>query len=196
MKVEGLNESQSTTVLVVDVQPTYDKGARTIVGPLCDFLNRTSGRIVALFNGDQFTEDLQSDVANYLAENGLDPFILGDVEFLEKGYAFFRNWMDSDVPDRIIIKVIRAMVMQDKPDSRMLDMATVLTEAEIEELDSHSHYWREDMIYLPDFMTVKQLRGLSPFYMVGGGRNECLREIELICNAFNIRYRRIDKFVY
>jgi len=31
---------------------------------------------------------------------------------------------------------------------------------------------------------------------VGGGRMECLREVELLMNAFNIKYKRIDHLVY
>jgi hypothetical protein len=31
---------------------------------------------------------------------------------------------------------------------------------------------------------------------MGGGRDECLREVELLMNAFNIKYKRIDSLVY
>jgi hypothetical protein len=40
------------------------------------------------------------------------------------------------------------------------------------------------------------LNKLSGSYIVGGGRNECLREVELLMNAFNFKYKRIDSMVY
>ena len=44
--------------------------------------------------------------------------------------------------------------------------------------------------------SVAQLKRFNGAYIVGGGRNECLREIELLMNAFNIKYKRIDSLVY
>ena len=44
--------------------------------------------------------------------------------------------------------------------------------------------------------SVAQLKKFNGAYIVGGGRNECLREVELLMNAFNIRYKRIDSMVY
>lgn len=47
-----------------------------------------------------------------------------------------------------------------------------------------------------NWTSVKQLRKFNNCYIMGGGRNEYLREVELLMNAFNIKYTRIDKFVY
>ena len=47
-----------------------------------------------------------------------------------------------------------------------------------------------------NWTSVAQLKRFSGSYIVGGGRNECLREVELLMNAFNIKYRRIDSMVY
>lgn len=44
--------------------------------------------------------------------------------------------------------------------------------------------------------SVAQLKRFNGAYLVGGGRNECLREVELLMNAFNIKYKRIDSLVY
>jgi hypothetical protein len=32
--------------------------------------------------------------------------------------------------------------------------------------------------------------------MGGGGRDECLREIELMMNAFNFKYKRVANWLY
>ena len=47
-----------------------------------------------------------------------------------------------------------------------------------------------------EWISVAQLKRFSGAYIVGGGRNECLREVELLMNAFNIKYKRIDSLVY
>ena len=58
--------------------------------------------------------------------------------------------------------------------------------------DEYNENMEYDPLFLPDNVSVNLLRELRPFYMCGGGRTECLREIELLCNAFNIRYKRMD----
>ena len=44
--------------------------------------------------------------------------------------------------------------------------------------------------------SLSQLKRFNNSYIVGGSRNQCLREVELLMNAFNIRYKRIDSMVY
>ena len=41
-----------------------------------------------------------------------------------------------------------------------------------------------------------QLKQFNGAYLIGGARDQCLREVELLMNAFNIRYKRIDSLVY
>lgn len=47
-----------------------------------------------------------------------------------------------------------------------------------------------------NWTSVAQLKRFNGSYIVGGGRNQCLREVELLMNAFNIKYIRIDSLVY
>ena len=199
MKIKELNESQSTNVLVCDVQPGYKHHAKKISRKLCRFLNKQTGRIVIMYNGTESgqTDDTEYEVYEYLMKNGLSPKIAQSAEYVEKEYGFLRSWMDQNVPPRIIIKIIRAMVMNQLVDGRDLDnIDEILDDNDIATLDSLNFDWREESIYLPGFLDVALLKNLSPFYLVGGGRNECLKEIELICNAFNIKYKRIDSLIY
>jgi hypothetical protein len=151
-----------------------------------------------LYNANGYTNDTKYDVVSYFIDNGLDQQVAQRIKYIEKEYGFFRAWMDQGVPDRIIIKTIRAMVQRKVNDSRMLDIDSVLTPQEQQEFQSKFRYssWEDEGIYMPDFMPISILKQISPFYMCGGGRNECLREIELLCNAFNIRYKRIDQLIY
>ncbi len=89
------------------------------------------------------------------------------------------------------------MVQQRKHDSRDLDMRQLF---DARDYRAAFEMWKVDPeaegIYMPDFMGIAKLRQMQPFLMCGGGRDACLREIEILCNAFNIRYKRIDSLIY
>ena len=56
--------------------------------------------------------------------------------------------------------------------------------------------WMRDDAISVEWTSVAQLKRWSGAYITGGARNECLREVQLLMNAFNIRYRVIDRWVY
>ena len=194
-----ITESTNTNILVVDVQPAYDAYSGAVVEGVAQMLNQSRGGIYVLYNAEGQTNDDYISVINYLIDQGgMREEVADRIHYFSKEYGFFRPWMDQGVPDRIIIKTIRAMVQHKINDSRMMDINTVLTPQEQQEFQSKFRYssWEDEGIYMPDFMPISILKQISPFYMCGGGRNECLREIELLCNAFNIRYKRIDNLIY
>ena len=195
---EFVTESTNTNILVVDIQPAYDAWSGAVVEGVAQLMNRSRGGLYVLYNAEGQTGDTYADVINYLYEGGLNEQTANRIKYFSKEYGFFRPWMDMGVPDRIIIKTIRTMVQRRVNDSRMLDINTVLTPEEQKLFYTHFKYvgWEDEGIYFPDFMPISILKQISPFYLVGGGRNECLREIELLCNAFNIRYTRIDSLIY
>lgn len=198
MRVHNLFEANlSTNILVVDVQPAYDRWCGKIAPSVANLLNKHNGDKYCLFNAEGLTDDSQQSVAMYLSEQGMTEEAIDGTKFIEKGYGFFRAWMDQEVPERIIIKTIRAMVQNKVHDSRDLDVNKVLTPYEQERgLKLWKVDWENDGIYMPDFMPISILKRMSPFLMCGGAREHCLREIELLCNAFNIRYKRIDALIY
>jgi len=214
MKInEILTESTSTNLLIVDVQPEYSSYADSVLPDIAQLIARSTGRIAVLYNGEGNTEDNMHDVLNYLSQetdeddydDETDEYVdkepsivrqkLGNAKFFQKEYGFFRSWMDQSVSDATIIKVIRLMAMAKVNDSRMLDTNTVPQDI-LDEVYRSGIGWDDDGIQFPDAVSIGFLKQISPFYMVGGGRSECLREIELLANAFNIRYRRIDSMIY
>jgi hypothetical protein len=187
---EFITESLSTNILIVDVQPAYDAYCRHIVHQLATMINNRPHNITMLYNAEGLTEDDENEMIYYLINNGVDEDNINNINFIEKSYGFFRGWMDTGISDHVIIKTIRAMNQHRVNDSRDLDLEEILGD-DAEEVINNS-----DNIYMPDFMSINTLRQLSPFYMCGGGRSECLREIELLCNAFNIKYKRMDSLIY
>lgn len=96
--------------------------------------------------------------------------------------------MDQGVNDAAIIRMIRYLYQHKLNDARELD-----DEEYIQIMGSDK---LRDEPFSINWTSVTQLKRFSGAYLVGGGRNECLREIELLMNAFNIRYKRIDLLVY
>jgi hypothetical protein len=195
--IDVVNENISSNLLVVDIQPAYHRWCSAVSPRIMQLLNTHTGKKYCLYNAEGLTTDTEDSIVDYYLENGLKQEKLDDIIFVEKAYGYFRDWMDNDVTERIIIKTIRAMVQNRVNNSTDLDVNTVLTQQEQERgLKLWGINWEDNGIYMPDFMPISLLKQMSPFLMCGGARERCLKEIELLCNAFNIKYKRIDSLIY
>lgn len=190
MKIRDIVESSNTNILVVDIQPAYNTHCKHILPKVINLISKANNNVIVLYNGHGITDDTKDDVVLYYYEHGLDENILNNIQFVEKDYGFFRSWMDLVASDSTIIKIIRLLTQQRITDTRDLDNLPEILG------DEYNDWMEYDPLILPPYVNVKMLKDISPFYMCGGGRNECLREIELLCNAFNIKYKRIDSLIY
>lgn len=186
-------------VIIVDVQPAYDKSCGRIVPKLMSFLNGRKGKILCFYNGDSmgFKEE-KRDLPLYYLENGLDENILDDIKFIDKGYGFFRNWMDMGMDRGHIIKAIRYMVMKGKTDSRDVteeEWKSVFGDDWDEDFTDIPEIVRNDMISVPD-ISVAELKTYNGCYLCGGEKDYCLAELRLLLDAFNIKYKLIKEFIY
>ena len=216
MTNEGLNHP----VIVVDVQPEYNgydgEANPTFVkimqfvqkqtGPVLFFVNAedqglsgdTVDSIVHFWNTTLGTEDEEYEDENgdYVYKEAESPINWSRFNIVDKGFGYLRSWMDRGVDPRVIVQTIREMYAQKVNDTRDLEFPEdeqcnemqLIIKRTVEEMDGDpmSVGWT----------SVAQLRRFNGAYLVGGGREECLREVELLMNAFNIRYKRIDSLVY
>ena len=209
---EFLTEGRNHPVICVDVQPEYsgmNDGAESSVFPeIIEFVAlKQTGPVLMFVNAEDqgLTGDTVAGVKQYWEdtvreltgdEENEHPINWSRFQIVDKGYGYFRGYMDSDVEPRLIIMLIRYMYQKKVTDARELVFPPfgqrTNEESElkhlIEEFDGES--------FSIDWTSVAQLKRFNGAYIVGGGRNECLREVELLMNAFNIRYRRIDSLVY
>jgi len=185
-----ITEKRKNNIIVVDVQPSYKNYISFPMREFCEFLNGCND-ILYFYNGLELTADSESQVRRYLYENGFDKWKMKDVTFIEKGYGFFRSWMDMGIDESIIKKAIRYMMAQRKNDSRDIDVEDWLRE--IPDLDDYS--FSDDPIYLPD-IPISVLKSYSGSYIVGGGKNECLKEMHILLSVFNIHVVQVSRFVY
>ena len=196
MKVkEILSEARTGSTIVVDVQPAYSS-AINFTPQLMQHLNKQK-QILMLINSDKegLTDDSSQDVKDYWDENGFENW--NNVKLIDKGYGYLRNWMDQGISERVIIKTIREMYSQGVTDSRDLFEYTD------DQVESFSNFvgnefedWMLDDAISVEWISVKLLKSFSGSYITGGGKNECLKEVELLMSAFNIRTTRINKFIY
>lgn len=185
-----ITEKRKNNIIVVDVQPSYKNYISFPMREFCEFLNGCND-ILYFYNGVEIGLDNESQVKRYLYENGFDKWKMKDVTFVDKGYGFFRSWMDMDIDVSIIKKAIRYMMSMKVNDSRDIDVEDWLRE--IPDLDYYS--FSDDPIYLPD-ISISVLKSYSGSYIVGGGKNECLKEMLILLSVFNIHTIQVSKFIY
>jgi hypothetical protein len=142
------------------------------------------------------TNDNIPDIKENWESAGFNTDRWNNTEIVDKGYGYFRGWMDQGVSDNAIIQAIRVMYQQKVTDSRELFGG-----------DDSEHYVEQmaalgipeevlDDALSVEWTSVGQLKKYNGAYIMGGGRDECLREVELLMNAFNIKYKRVEDFVY
>ena len=187
-------------LVVVDIQPEYSSWMGGIQIELFEYINshiHELSNLTFLYNG----EDTMGMVSEYeyrdwLIENGLDEDIAYEVTLYDKGYAFFRNCMDRGGDDEELVNLVKFMRDNDINDSRELDkkfwkaFVKQYGSKNIRELMEDS----EDCINIPDLMDF--LDNYNNIVLVGGGVNECLKEVELALDALDKRYDTWNKFTY
>lgn len=107
----------------------------------------------------------------------------------DKGYNYLRPWMDEGVSDAAIVKTVRYMANKHISDSRDLE------EEELERLTQGESIPLHDPIFIPP-IPINILKNFSGAFICGGGKHECLREVQLLMNAFNIKYTNFRQFIF
>lgn len=224
---EFITEGRAHPVIVVDVQPeycgVYDGDEDSVCVNIIKFVTNQTGPVLMFVNAEQQggwsnTGDTVQSIQQYwdetVGDSGEESWDENDeyhytppsspidwrrFEIVDKGYGYFRSWMDRGTSSAAIIKTIRAMYQQRVSDSRDLFGGELSDDYDAKMRELIGSEYREHDLDDPltvNWTSVAQLKRYSGAYLVGGGRNECLREVELLMNAFNIRYRRIDDLVY
>lgn len=179
-------------LLVVDIQPEYKQAMGTLMlKHLMTHLNTTKQPIMAMWVGNGLSGDTIHEVMDFMVEHGLAEERIDEITFIEKDFAFYRPWMDQNVDDDVVVKVASAMLERKVTSSAWLPLDSILDESELDSLP------RYDQIQAPCFSGNEGLlRSFNKLHICGGGRNECLKEIELYLQAISQDYAVLDHFVY
>ena len=182
----------------MDVQPAYDN---SLLPEIIEFVASSNAPVLKFVNAEEsgIEEDTIDDIKYFWEESYEEEIDWDRFQIVDKGYGHFRAWMDNGIDPSIIIKMIRYMYQVRENDSRDLFGGEDDDEYEdkMQEFvgDEYEDWMLGDPILI-NWTSVSQLKEFNGAYIVGGGRNECLREVELLMNAFNIKYKRIDHLVY
>jgi len=202
MKVyEILTEGANRKVILVDFQPAYDNGVshnyKDALSNAMEDLSRIKPHdILAFYNGPELGfDDTDESVLQHFYEYGLDEDVGYNITFRDKVYNFFRSWMDEGIDTGIIIKVIRHLLMIRSNDSRDIpeeDMIELIGETEYNDTKD---IIESDPLSIPD-IAIDELKTYSGALKGGGGRDECMREIQILMSAFNIKYKMVENWTY
>ena len=220
---EFVTEGLSHPVIVVDVQPEYSgmhDGDESAVFPqIINFVNKQTGPVLMFVNAED--QGLSGDTVASIKEYWNDTICPEDERYtydeenneyvgkpncptinwrrftiVDKGYGYLRSWMDYGIEPSIIVATIREMYAQKVNDTRELQFPGLGKRTTTQLLIQGAVAEMQDDPMSVGWTSVAQLKKFNGAYLVGGARDQCLREVELLMNAFNIRYKRIDSLVY
>jgi len=142
--------------------------------------------------------DKEEDIIDWLVEYSNSEIsdeifnkLIRQTKWVDKGYGFFRGWMDAGIDESILKQAIKYMASKKIYDSRDIEEKEWIKNIlELERIDFN------DMIFFPPDIRIDKLKKWSGSYLVGGGENECLAEVKILMDAFNIRYKIVRKFIF
>lgn len=170
-------------LVVIDVQPAYQDACENIIYDIIEKINKTNQPIIFFFVGKELGCDNKSDVIGYLLENGVDENRIDGIRFIEKDYGFFRSWMDTGVSHDVILKTISYMNKEQLNDTRdFSDEDWTNTVGNPYE----KRAYMEEYFALPNFnQKMFKDKMIDNFELIGGGRYECLLEIDFYLKGLN-----------
>lgn len=201
LKNSGINIYNNVDYISVDIQPEYEDGFNFNLSNYLNFLNENVGnfnRLIFLYNGqDTLGMISKSEYINWLYDNGLYEEVIEKINFFDKGYAFFRYCIDSNIDEDEIVDLVKFMQKNDINDSR--DINDDMWLQFIKEYPNNKDIknlmeYADDMINIPELMDF--LKQFSNIVLCGGGINECLKEVEIALLALNKNYKLNHDFIY
>lgn len=199
---EIITEGRAHPVIVVDVQPEYsgmnDGDENSVFTDIINFVNQQTGPVLMFVNAEDqgLSGDTIQSIKEYWDDSGFAPENWRRVQIADKGYGYLRSWMDHGIEPAVIIATIRELYQQRKSDSRALQFPPFNKRTPQQSLIMGAMQEMKDDPISVNWTSIAQLKRFTGAYIVGGARDQCLREVELLMNAFNIRYKRIDSLVY
>jgi hypothetical protein len=196
-----LSEASKLPLFIVDIQPEYEKNMGFGISEFCEWLNKNARKysdIVLFWNGPEFGMTELPEIQDWYLENGLKESVLQNITWQDKAYAFFRYCRDSGIDEDEVVKLVQFMKSHNINDSRELHEKELWDEwiqqngsEDVRELMEFA----EDCISIPDLMD--QIKGYGKkVYVLGGGQDECLKEIEIAMKANDQEPMRISEWIY
>lgn len=199
-----LNESvefDNKTIINVDIQPEYENSITFNLYEWVEFINESykNNDIIFLYNGNDTLGMIEEwDYKTWLLDNGISEEVIYGATFYDKGYAFFRFCMDNSIDEENIADFVKYMIEVDITDSRdinkeMWDDYMIKTNHDSEDIRDLLEL-SDDLINVPDLMDF--IRDYENIILLGGGIEECLKEVEIALMSLEKDYKVHFEYTY
>jgi len=198
------------SLIIVDIQPFYHRYHKHITPELLKYIQERGEHyenILWFFNAKEVgIEESVVDMLEYIGDYDiLSEEEVDNIVFIDKYYAFFRNWMDEGVDIEFIKYVIKYMIKHDinssdDIDDDALDML-ISNYYGLNADDFKEHYSSKynaivgDTIHIPGFKW-EVIKDLGSVDICGGGRTSCLLEMKILLESVGVGVNELNKFIY
>lgn len=207
-------EISGDKLIIVDVQKEYEQYI-SFLNEFLFALNEFEGDVLYLFNDEELGFVSEEDQKRWLTDKAVDLGLCDDynnddddqadhdcnewfnrlsrIRFVGKTYGFLRDVIDEGYVDDAI-KLTKYLLDNDIMDCRDIPINKI-KRLNIDN-DLKKKLLNHDlMLYLPSF-DYDILKIYNNATIVGGGREECLLEIEILMRAMNLSYKPFSTFIY
>jgi hypothetical protein len=185
-------EYPNKKLIIVDIQPSYRIHMNMDMTDFTEWLNHHHDfDILYLYNGPDMGYEDEYEIREWLLEYGLETD--ENMTFYEKGYGFFRDFMDSDVEDDVMVEIGKYMLKNNLTDHRQIK------EEDRKQFDIDEEYFEDWYsfgftgleIELESFLN----KGDKPL-LIGGGQYECFKEVVLMLEMLGYEWDKESQFIY
>jgi len=160
-------------MIVVDIQPTY---LPSINFDLLDFVRElelayeNNEEINYFFVGEDLGCDSLDDMYQFLFELDLREDVMDHIDFIEKDYGWIRDAM-RELDEEEIIRGLKALIKDRNLEIKNINLPCIYEE----------------------ILCIDRTKNHT---IIGGGVDECLKEIELTLEAMNISTTKDHRFIF
>jgi hypothetical protein len=182
-------------LLIIDVQNTYRQFINKSLYKNIEDFSKPFGKIIYLWDNlsgqDLFDEIPDEWRYNESEDYDEDNNFSNQFYTMEKQYGFFRGLMDYGIEDENIVKLAKFMIENNLTDAREISenedtvekFNQIFKNTELEGFDFDSYSFG-----IPDVLDSLRSQIRDGVVVVGGGVNECLKEVTLLLDILNIKY--------
>lgn len=192
-----------STLLIIDVQNSFNKHIDSKLYFKIQEFSKNFSHLVYIWDdlsGQELYSEIPEDWLLSDNEDIDDSFYSQFNTIINKQYSFFRNIMDNKtIPEEDLIKLGKFLVKNNLNQAR-----EIFEDEEIKELFQKEFKYSPllnidfdcDHFELPQDL-VESLSNLgNNLILVGGGRNECLKEISLLLTIMEISHSIHEELTY
>lgn len=150
---------------------------------------KAKGQVYLVYIQEDLSGNSLAELHEFWEMHGLSESALNKCQFVEKRYAELRGWMDNGIDEDEIVSTVQELRACKVWDSRNLP------DGRLEELSEDGSQLLSPL-FLSYELETSPLAKLATIDICGGGRDFCLREVELWLESRGAQYNRVEHLVY